>query len=250
MAKLWGLVVFFRFMVHFFTVLGLGKLSGNPVGWKRAAAVSLIGAAHAGACLIPGFSFLAGILWRLIFLCLMSVTAFGYSRRQLPWAATFIIVQFLVDALLTAPVWAFVTMSGLSVVVYGFGRFHRGRYADISIFHGGKTVTIRALVDTGNTLKDPISGLDVIVVDRDVAKALTGLDSSDLEDPIETLCACFMPGLRLIPYQSIGQPRGMLLGLRVEEIRINGRIAQKIVAFAPQTIGQAKDYQALAGGMT
>ena len=69
-----------------------------------------------------------------------------------------------------------------------------------------------------------------------------------LRTPLQTLTASGIPGLRLIPYHGVGKPRGMLLGMRMEQVLIDGEPAQQIVAFAPHTIGGGNGYEALAGG--
>ena len=111
-------------------------------------------------------------------------------------------------------------------------------------------ISMTALLDTGNTLKDPVTGHPVLVADSRVAWELLQLQESELSDPIGTISRGNHLGLRLIPYCSVGQPAGMLLGLKVDELRINGREANQIVAFAPNRIGQGSGYEALTGGVS
>ena len=143
-------------------------------------------------------------------------------------------------------------MSALLLAALCFVGFQRGRgkreYVSVEILHKEKRVCMTALCDTGNTLRDPVSGLPVLVVDATAAYRLLGLEESALRQPIETISRGIYPGLRLIPYSAVGQTAGMLLGLRVDQLRFNGICVEQIVAFAPQRIGRGEVYEALAGG--
>ena len=55
-------------------------------------------------------------------------------------------------------------------------------------------------------------------------------------------------GLRLIPYNSVGQPGGMMLMKRFDNVKMGDKKGSALVAFAPERIGAGQVYQALAGG--
>ncbi len=71
-----------------------------------------------------------------------------------------------------------------------------------------------ALRDTGNTLRDPLTGEQVLVAGADVGEKLLGLTAQQLRNPVETVAQSTLRGLRLIPYRGVGQPGGMLLAVR------------------------------------
>ena len=106
-----------------------------------------------------------------------------------------------------------------------------------------------ALADTGNSLKDPVSGSQVLVVNPQVAWNLFHLTQRELFNPIETIQEVKIPGLRLIPYRSVGCPNGMLLGISMDSVIINGQRIGSVIAFSPEDFGKDVCYQALAGGM-
>jgi stage II sporulation protein GA (sporulation sigma-E factor processing peptidase) len=122
------------------------------------------------------------------------------------------------------------------------------QFRRVELALNGKRRSLVALCDTGNSLRDPITGQRVIVVGADVAWELAGLTARELASPMDTLVASLQPGLRLIPYRAVGQPSGMLLGMRMDEVLMDGRKCGHIVAFAPQKLEQ-DGYEALAGGM-
>ena len=118
----------------------------------------------------------------------------------------------------------------------------------IAVTYRGRTVRALALRDTGNTLRDPITGEQVLVIGPEDAKILTGLTDDQLQNPMETILRQRGLGLRLIPYHSVGQSGGMLLAKRMEQVQVDGWEGSAIVAFAPDRIGTGEVYQALTGG--
>lgn len=254
MAVYLDLVMLLNFLVDLLLLLGTNRLAGHPPGGKRAAFAAVLGGVYAGACMLPGFSFLAGTLWRIVSLALMAVLAFGWDQSALRRGVLFVFLSMALGGVAvvlgSGGFWSLVLAAGLVCLLclLGFrGRAGGHEYVPISITQGEKTVNLTALVDTGNTLRDPVSGRPVLVVDARVASKLVDLSDEQLSHPIETLAQGLFPGLRLIPYCAVGKPAGMLLGLSVDELKIDGKVSDSLVAFAPQRIGNG--YQALAGGV-
>lgn len=251
MKQIWPLVAFLGCMVNFLLVMGTKRLCGHNPSWSKGLLAGLIGGMHAGICLLPGFSFLGQIHWRLIILLVTVLIAFGWDGEGLRMGALFVLLHLAVGKIAIGEIWLFLLAVAAICLLCALGlrtSVNSNEYAKVRITHGGQTVTLNALVDSGNTLLDPISGRAVVVVGDEVAGVLLNLDRKALESPLETFTASFSPGLRLIPYHSVGQPSGVLLGLRVDELRINGKAVDQIVAFAPQKIGGGTGFQALTGG--
>ncbi len=80
------------------------------------------------------------------------------------------------------------------------------------IVHRGKLVEVNALMDTGNSLTDPISGEVVIVMQK------TTMEKLFKEDELRQ-----QPGYRMIPYHSIGKNDGILEAFRLERLEIVGK---------------------------
>ena len=104
-----------------------------------------------------------------------------------------------------------------------------------------------ALRDTGNTLRDPVTGERVLVLSAEVAWDLLGLTRQQLEAPLETLGQ--VPGLRLIPYRAVGRESGMLLGKVLDDVTIGTWRGKALAAFDPGGLGGQTMYQALTGGV-
>ena len=71
------LVVLLNFAVNYGLLRMTAQLTGARAGPWRLGAGAAVGALYAGACVLPGLGFLAGNLWRVVFLGLMVTAAFG-----------------------------------------------------------------------------------------------------------------------------------------------------------------------------
>lgn len=246
------MVVILNFLVDFLLLLGTNCLSGFPLGAKRCALAAALGGVYSGACMLHGFRFLGSTLWRAVSLVLIAVIAFGWDRSAVKRGGVFLLLSmalggvavsfgkgnFLILVLAAAGVWL------LCRIAFGEAVGSR-EYVPITLTYGGHSASLIALRDSGNTLRDPITGEQVFVIAGDVAQKLTGLSENQLRTPLETLALRPIPGLRLIPYRSVGSSGGMLLGLRFENVKVGSRTQSAIVAFAPEGLGRGGAYQAL-----
>ena len=249
------LVVILNFLVDFLLLLGTNRLSGFPAEPKRTALAAALGGLYGGACLLPGFRFLGELHWRLVSLALMAVTAFGWNRSALKRGGVFLILSLALGgaavSLGRGNVLTLIIAAGAVWLLcrVSFGKTVGGReYVPLEITYGEKTLRLTALRDSGNTLRDPITAEQVLVLSADAAETLLGLTEAQLRSPLETLARRPVPGLRLIPYRAVGTAGGFLLGLRFENVKIGSRRQSVIAAFAPEAIGRGEVYQALAGG--
>ncbi len=83
------------------------------------------------------------------------------------------------------------------------------RLCKLSITHQGQTAEVYAKADTGNALREPFSGLPVVVCQRE---ALGGLALPAWEKD-----APAVPGLRLVPFDSVGGS-GLLAAVQPEKV--------------------------------
>ena len=144
-----------------------------------------------------------------------------------------------------------ILVSGLVVILFTTGLswlFQGKRYFDLELLRGEKKTCLTALYDTGNELKDPISGESVVVVGPAVAEYFFGLSKNQLSSPVHTLESNAAPGIRLIPYRTVDRSQGFLLAAPFDQVKINGKTSSRIVAFAPDVIGRKHVYDALIGG--
>lgn len=87
-------------------------------------------------------------------------------------------------------------------------------FCDVEIFFKEKSVKIKAMIDTGNLLKDPISGMPVTVVEKSklediIPKGIINNLNTILGGGEETALTEeekeYMPKFRVIPFSSLGK---------------------------------------------
>ena len=249
------LVLILNFLVDFLLILAANRLSGFPTAFWRSVGGAGLGAVYGAACFLPGFSFLAGNLWRITALALMGAAAFGCSHSGLRRTGVFVLLSMALGGLAAGAnrndLWALGLCAGLLWLLcrISFRGHSAGQeYINVELTRGNTTLSVLALRDTGNLLRDPLTGEQVLVAGADMAEKLLGLNRDQLRHPAETLASGVVPGLRLIPYHSVGNPGGMLLAFRFRDGKIGKKPAQPLVAFAPEEIGKSGVYQMLTGG--
>lgn len=247
------LVMGLNFAVDLLLLLGTNALSGYSSSLARSAAGAAIGGIYGGICLLPGFSFLGNLFWRAVVLCLMAVSAFGLDKSALPRGILFILLSMALGGIALGigdggiPALLAAAAAVALMCWVGFrGSKMAKRFFPVYLRLGSNSCDLTAMHDTGNTLKDPVTGKQVLVVGANIAWKLLRLTQRDLQEPMQTITR--IPGLRLIPYRAVGQSCGLLLATKVDEMRIGGSKRDMIIAFAPDDLGE-NGYEALVGGL-
>lgn len=96
---------------------------------------------------------------------------------------------------------------------------------DMEIFYNGNAEKIRTMLDTGNLLKEPISKTDVVIVEKESLKSII---SKDILDNIQSILQgkwlesenVHSYKLKLIPFSSLGNDNGLLIGFKPDYIKI------------------------------
>ena len=255
MIGYWYGVALLNFLVDYLLLLGTNRLCGHALGCGRGVLSAVLGGLYGAICLLPDLQFLGNIYWRFVVLGLMGWIAFGFSKSGLRCTVIFALLSMALGGIAQGIGTGGVTsviLSAIVVLVLCFLGFRdrpgSTRYVPVELSYGEKKLRLTALCDTGNTLTDPITGKPVLVVGAEVAQQLIGLTRQQLCSPIAAMRQVSVPGLRLIPYRSIGQPAGMLLALRIPSVRIGGWQGSFLVAFAPEQLSSDGKFQALTGG--
>lgn len=105
-------------------------------------------------------------------------------------------------------------------------------FYNIKIYFENESVELNALVDTGNSLHEPISNTPVIVAEFFAIKEFLPdnikviyyeKNENDLSKMMECISDKKMVGrMRLIPFSSIGKQNGMLIGFKADKVEILG----------------------------
>lgn len=249
------LLMILNFLIDYLLLLATNRIFGCGASNRRIIPAAVLGAIYGGGCMITGFGFLRELHWRIISLMLMSLIAFGYNRDAWRRCGVFVILCLALGGLallfekrnLPGLFFALVTLYCLIKLAFD-NEIGGNEYVPVEISNGEKKLKLLALRDTGNHLRDPISGEQVMILADREACMLTGLTEKQLSTPLDTIASNHISGLRLIPYRTVGQRGNMMLAMRFSNVRINGRKRPTVVAFAPTGLG-GNMYQALVGGL-
>jgi len=153
---------------------------------------------------------------------------------------------------------------GFAILIIAFkvikGKINKNNmYCQININLFDKSKRVNAVIDTGNFLKDPITGVPVIVVEK---VALTDLIDEKLINNVEKIMTGniseeiniseYSSRIRLIPFSSLGRKNGLLLGISVDNIEIefediSRKIENAIIGIYNDVLSSSKRYNALVG---
>lgn len=136
----------------------------------------------------------------------------------------------------------------------------KNTFISIKIFYEEKILKVNALLDSGNMLKDPISGMPVIIVEKEI---LYKIVPEEILDYIENVVGGekqkdkeniekYLSKIRMVPFMSLGKENGMLTGIRVDKVRIetediNVEKNNIIVGIYDKKLTKDNKYNALIG---
>lgn len=135
-------------------------------------------------------------------------------------------------------------------------------YCDITIYFTQKQIKVRSLLDTGNMLKDPITSMPVIVVEKEalenilpssILNNLNKIIGGDVPKEIyEDESLEYITKFRVIPFSSIGKTNGMLLGFKANKVVIDiedneETINNVIIGIYENKLSKKNQYSALIG---
>jgi stage II sporulation protein GA (sporulation sigma-E factor processing peptidase) len=98
----------------------------------------------------------------------------------------------------------------------------------VNVILGKRSARFNALVDTGNSLIDPLTGYPVIIVEAESVKNIVPPDVYDFflsskvpDEKIKTeINPSWKSRMHLIPFKSIGRENGILAGFRPDSIKV------------------------------
>jgi len=119
---------------------------------------------------------------------------------------------------------------GFILIVVAFGSI-KGKFSrkdilcELKICMNDNSVWVKAIIDTGNFLKEPITGTPVVVVEK---QELYGIIPEQILDRLSQLVVGesvelleYGARVRAIPFMSLGKENGMLVGIKVDFIVVN-----------------------------
>lgn len=267
-----------NFAVDYLLLLASARITGEMISRMRLGLGALLGAGYAAALFLPGCEWLSRPLCKICSAVLMVLIGFGKSKRLL----RLILVFFAVSAALGGVILA-LQLFGAGGLTLENGVLYTGfdirillvtailSYVILSIVferaarHGReqmdlctaclkieeKSLNLTVLIDTGNTLTDPINNQPVMVAEARALQELIpkGVDPTDPVGSLDRLKdEVIKKRFRLLPYRAVGIENGMLLSVRTDSVVIGKREWKGLlVALSPTPVSDGGGYQALIG---
>lgn len=155
---------------------------------------------------------------------------------------------------------------GFTIIVIAFKMIKskissRDIFYDIEIYIEGTRIETKAMIDTGNMLKEPITNTPVIVVEHTLLydtipkQILNNIDEillGNLDLLEDETREKYATKLKFIPFSSIGKANGMLLGIKADKLIIRNEeetkeIEKVILAIYNKSLTKRGEYRALLG---
>lgn len=268
-------------VMDYLLCLVTARLAGIPLRRIRYLLSALVGGFYAVIACLPGYEFLTTAPVKIAISIFIVLIAYGGEEKLLRLSILF----FTVSCALAGGVLALEFTGAMSIiagifysdvdlkilVLAAIGAYLflavlfraaaqqgiQGKLLTARICVSGRSVEVRTLWDTGNSLRDPIDGQPILVAALNELKELlpkeaqTVVTAESLAFPAEILESLrnAAPNLRplLVSYRAVGVPSGMLLTIRADWLEICGvHYPNVLVALAPTTLGTG--YAALWGG--
>jgi len=132
---------------------------------------------------------------------------------------------------------------------------------EIEVTLNNKEIKTKALIDTGNLLKEPITNLPVIVMEhtllydilpKEILNNVEEILGGDFSKVPEDIKEEYSAKLKVIPFSSLGKQNGMLLGIRAENLIINlkeekRKIDKLVIGIYNKSLTKNGEYKSLLG---
>ncbi|WP_195572786.1 sigma-E processing peptidase SpoIIGA [Paenibacillus sp. 1001270B_150601_E10] len=264
----------------------------------RIAGAALIGTVYAGVLFLPTVPFLLTIGGKvLISICMLMVAfgfhQFGYFFRNLLafYFSAFVIaggamgIQYLLQDASLWSVFSNTASEGVSermkfgsalliiglCCAYGLYRIAWGQQkqqsqmntflAEVEIGIGGQVCTCKGLIDTGNSLKEPLSGAPVMITDAMLwdgilpASWITAVQEGDVLNGLQQSeddgsSAVDAGKLRIIPYRGVNASTQWMIGFKPDYIKITHdaseyRVEHAVVGLDSGRLSADQQFQAI-----
>lgn len=264
-----------NFLVNYLLLRTAARLSAASARPVRLALSAAFGGLYAVAVWLPACQWLQAPLMKLVVAVSMLLLAFGARRSTARVGAVFAGITLVLCGavygvellrskavtLRDGSIFYPVTVPSLVLTAGAVALLSRlvlprlthavNSTLPVTLERGGKAVRLTALIDSGNTLCDPVSGAPVLTVYWKAARRLLpeAVTISDFERPDALALRLRALHPRLIPYRAVGTSSGLLFAVPCR-ITLGDRNHTGLVAFSPTPLSDGGAYEALTGGIT
>lgn len=268
-----------NFIINILIVEATGLIIREDTKWQRSLLSAFLGALYATGVFFTDVEFYQSFIMKLLISAVMVFFAFKVrsKRHFFKVLASFYIVSFIfgggVVALLsltdigykTGAVysngtiylnlpWKTLFMS-IAITYFFIAMFSRVRkkriekaavLRSLTIYIKGKRIDTKAIIDTGNSLSDPISGMPVIVCEYEEIK---GILPEGEDTVLEKMIKAGIK-VRLIPFSTVGKESGVMVGFLPDRTEVDCCETKKcIVGISETKLSGEEDYHALLNPM-
>ena len=138
---------------------------------------------------------------------------------------------------------------------------NKNMYCNIKLKINEKQIETKAMIDTGNLVKEPITNTPVVIVEesllegvipKEILRNLENILCGNLENLPQKIQDEYLPKLRCIPFSSLGKENGMLVGIKISEIIVRNEDEEKktndiIIGIYGRSLTKRGEYRALVG---
>lgn len=129
-------------------------------------------------------------------------------------------------------------------------------FCDLKIILNNKKIQLKAIIDTGNFLKEPITKTPVIIVQKNILKEilpdvlLNNLNNIIMGEELDL--QDMASKIRIIPFSSLGKENGIIIGVKADEAIIDYQEKQiltknVIIGIYDGILSKTNKYQGLIG---
>lgn len=168
--------------------------------------------------------------------------------------------EYILKIIMLGAIVAFITIK-ISLKIIKTKMNPKDMFCKIKIKLNEKTIETKAMIDTGNLAKEPITNTPVVIVESTLLESvlpnqiLNNLEkilSGDFSQVSEDIQEKYMSKLRCIPFSSLGKQNGMLLGIKADEIQVETEDVKKrsnnvIIGIYDKSLTKRGEYRALIG---
>ncbi len=265
-----------NFLINALITEGTGLIINEETKWYRSVLSALFGAGYATWVFFTSVKFAQSFFMKIVLSQIMVLIAFKIKNRRhffKMWGA-FYLVSFIFGGSIIALLsmtnlgsmlggvysngsiylnlpWEILCLSGAATyfMIYIFGKIRKKRVCkeavsrQLAIGINGEKIETKAIIDTGNSLFDPITGVPVIVCEYDRIKSV--IDLGEKDNIVEKMHEAGLR-VRLIPFSGVGVSSALMPAFLPDWVTIdNYRAKSCIVGISLNKLSTGGEYHAL-----
>ena len=243
-------------LINYIIISCTSMLTKNANSYKRKILGAVVGTIYSVMYLFPKFYVFYTIPSKIIFIIIVGLVSFEYMNKDefIRILITFLLVNFFICGSTYFIIYftgiEHIKISFIIISVYISCLILKKIYSDITLISHikeftkeitisflGEKMECKALLDSGNLLKDPLSKSDVVMVNSSLLKKYLPEDYNyeyvDVllaEEIINKLSGDISSRVRLIPYNhATSNKTNMILGFKADYLKIDNKKIGNIV---------------------